>query len=339
MSVLTQNVIKQLIDYKKPLGISRIADITQLDPLGLPVVTCIRPYAKHLSISQGKGLTKVDAQVSAMMEALEAYQLENPPEIALEGQYTSLNSQYPVISPTFFSRGSFLIDDESTPFSWIRAQRYYRNQVLPCFIPQYVVNINSTVRRQAFSYAQISSNGIGAGVTEDHAMCHALFEAVERHCNQRWQHETPAYRAERCLDLASIDDEVVQRWIQHCQQCDLSVTVWDMSFYRGLPTYYCLLEHRTFHGIGRLAGSGTHFSRRTALLRALLEAIQAKVAITSGNRDDIFPWYYRQMKSRAVLYYRVEKVFVNKVIGPIMQQQRHLDLRIIRLIFMCLLNC
>ena len=59
--------------YIEKAGISRIANITGLDCLNIPVYTCYRPNSKNLSTSQGKGLTDELALCSAIMEAIEHY--------------------------------------------------------------------------------------------------------------------------------------------------------------------------------------------------------------------------------------------------------------------------
>lgn len=45
-------------------GITRVADVTGLDTIGVPVVMVVRPNARSLSVSQGKGLSIVAAWIS-----------------------------------------------------------------------------------------------------------------------------------------------------------------------------------------------------------------------------------------------------------------------------------
>ncbi len=45
------------------MGITRLADITGLDRIGLPVYMSVRPNAKTLSVSQGKGITHSLAKI------------------------------------------------------------------------------------------------------------------------------------------------------------------------------------------------------------------------------------------------------------------------------------
>src|ERR1051325_6080824 len=58
-------------------GITRIADLTGLDTLGIPVFTAIRPMGRSLSTQQGKGTTALAAKVSALMESLETWSAEH----------------------------------------------------------------------------------------------------------------------------------------------------------------------------------------------------------------------------------------------------------------------
>src|SRR5690348_7480237 len=57
-------------------GITRIAELTGLDDLGIPVFAAIRPLGRSLSTQQGKGLTAEAARVSALMESLETFTAE-----------------------------------------------------------------------------------------------------------------------------------------------------------------------------------------------------------------------------------------------------------------------
>ncbi|MFJ8025534.1 hypothetical protein [Streptomyces sp. NPDC096311] len=54
-------------------GVTRIADVTWLDDIGIPVYQAISPANNHLSVYQGKGLDHISAKVSAAMEAIERW--------------------------------------------------------------------------------------------------------------------------------------------------------------------------------------------------------------------------------------------------------------------------
>ncbi|MDD1668453.1 MAG: YcaO-like family protein, partial [Methanomicrobiales archaeon] len=78
-------------------GITRVADITNLDRVGIPVFSSIRPTAQEgaVSVYNGKGATPAEARVSAVMEGIERYSAEihnhefafgTYPEMAAGGQ-------------------------------------------------------------------------------------------------------------------------------------------------------------------------------------------------------------------------------------------------------------
>src|SRR5215510_1476306 len=59
------------------LGITRLANVTGLDHIGVPCWMAVRPLALSLSVSQGKGLTHELAQISALMECIEVHHAEH----------------------------------------------------------------------------------------------------------------------------------------------------------------------------------------------------------------------------------------------------------------------
>ena len=58
------------------MGITRIANITGLDCIGVPVVMVCRPNSRSIAVSQGKGLDLGGGQGLRLMEAVETYHAE-----------------------------------------------------------------------------------------------------------------------------------------------------------------------------------------------------------------------------------------------------------------------
>ena len=58
------------------MGITRIADVTGLDRLGIPVTIVCRPNSRSVAVSQGKGTTLAAAEASGLMESIESYHAE-----------------------------------------------------------------------------------------------------------------------------------------------------------------------------------------------------------------------------------------------------------------------
>src|SRR5687768_13787505 len=57
-----------LLPHLPRFGITRLANVTGLDRVGIPVYQAIRPNSRGLSLSQGKGIDATAAKVSALME-------------------------------------------------------------------------------------------------------------------------------------------------------------------------------------------------------------------------------------------------------------------------------
>lgn len=49
-----EETIPRVLQRKGALGLTRLADITGLDRIGIPVVLSIRPTARYLSVDAGK---------------------------------------------------------------------------------------------------------------------------------------------------------------------------------------------------------------------------------------------------------------------------------------------
>ena len=62
--------------FTAAMGITRVANITGLDCIGIPVVMVCRPNSRSLAVAQGKGLDLEAARASGLMESIEFYHAE-----------------------------------------------------------------------------------------------------------------------------------------------------------------------------------------------------------------------------------------------------------------------
>src|SRR5882724_3967893 len=60
------------------MGITRVANVTGLDRIGVPVAMVYRPNARSIAVSPGKGLTLDAARCSGVMESIEGWHAERP---------------------------------------------------------------------------------------------------------------------------------------------------------------------------------------------------------------------------------------------------------------------
>ena len=280
------------------LGITRVANITGLDNIGVPVAICIRANSKHLSVSQGKGLTWELAQASAIMESIEAYHAENTLPPNAQGSYVDLKNSYPVVDPRFFNSGDFTIPEiERWNFGWTEAIDINQkgNQVM---IPHVLTSLDSTQCHPEYSFLSVSTNGLAAGNTQEEAICHGLCEVIERDSLYRWATLSDIKRKNTQLALDSIDSKINEHVIKKLYAADQLVKVWDITSLLGIPSFHCVIkDSNPLRNLGMFRGTGTHLLKEIALSRALTEAAQSRAAVISGTRDDIFSDQYQQKRT------------------------------------------
>jgi ribosomal protein S12 methylthiotransferase accessory factor YcaO len=108
--------------YLARMGITRIANVTGLDRIGVPVVMVCRPNSRSLAVAQGKGLTLDAAKASGVMEAIELYHAVNasrpPASIAATSGSSTARRSAPARSTSPSSRSKLIPSTALiTPFS------------------------------------------------------------------------------------------------------------------------------------------------------------------------------------------------------------------------------
>lgn len=271
-------------------GISRVADITGLDSLGIHTVISIRPNGKALSNSQGKGLSLELAKVSALMESIELWHGENLPAADLFGSYHELKREYPVFSPDKLQSVLFSPQMNNLPMPWVKVINLLSQTA--AFLPQIHFNQNRAEFGNYFELFWPTSNGLASGNTLEEALCHALFELIERDCIQQSNLEL---LNQRQLDLAHLPSPLCETIIERILSQSIDLKIYDIRTTLEIPCYYATLgDAKTLRYVGLFAGYGCHFSDEIALLRAVTEAAQSRLTYISGARDDIVSSFYQK---------------------------------------------
>jgi len=65
--------LERVEPYLAEMGITRLANVTGLDRVGIPVVMAMRPNSRSVAVSQGKGVDLDAAKASAVMESVESW--------------------------------------------------------------------------------------------------------------------------------------------------------------------------------------------------------------------------------------------------------------------------
>ncbi len=273
------------------MGITRLGNITGLDHIGIPVAVAVRPNSRSVSVSQGKGLDLTQAMVSALMEAIEGFHAE---EIA-EGRratYRELAADCAVVDPTALCTTGRTFDADAT-ILWLEGFDLLKQE--PCWVPAEIVHTDYTQPLDGYFLA--GSNGLASGNHLVEAISSAVCELVERDAVALWSASGIRARAQRALDIASIDDPDCRVLLAKYNEAGIDVRLWNVTTEIGIAAFLCDIRDlsagqprqlREFHG------AGCHPDRAIALARALAEAAQTRLTYIAGIRDDLLPAEYEE---------------------------------------------
>ena len=280
------------------VGITRVADVTGLDRIGIPVAMCVRPAAHTLSVSQGKGISRELAQISAIMESFEAYHAENarPPEIV--ASYREMRRRYATLNPATLKpgiRGGAYHPQRK--IGWIRGTDLSSGE--PVFVPHARIYMESAPAHADVDIFSADSNGLASGNDLWEAICHGLYEVIERDCDWRWGRLSPVERQRRLLDNDTIESPLLRSYLGRYADAGVVPRIWEITSDLGVPAYRCIIRDReAWRPLGAHYGAGCHISKVVALARAITEAAQSRLTFIAGARDDIFPSSYEQRRAR-----------------------------------------
>jgi len=287
--------LQKLIDLLPKIGITRLANITGLDNVGIPVVNCIRPNSKHLTVAQGKGVTLEDAKISAIMESIEGYCAENILDSDIIGTYSELKKSFNLLDPSNISKGLYQFNKDNYHAIWLPAQNLIDNKAVYLAAGNVCLNTVDFPARAIFG---ATSDGLAAGSTRENAILHGLYEIIERAALAEWWKLPFLAKQKTQIKLSSIVDNLNQPLLKKFQQANVSVAIFKVDSKVKIPVYFCIISGNDFsRNIGQFCGSGAHASAQIALSRALLEAAQSRLTWIAGTRDEVFPEYYQNKKA------------------------------------------
>ncbi|GAA4402878.1 YcaO-like family protein [Fodinibacter luteus] len=300
--------LERLAPHLERVGITRVANITGLDRVGIPVAVAVRPNARSLSVSQGKGLDIDAAKASAVGESLEAHHAEfNDCLVRLES-YEHLRRTLPSVDPERLPLSRTTTYTPWQPIPWTLGRSLPGGE--PVWVPYELVHANACLPRVPGSGCFVcSTNGLAAGNTIGEATLHALCEAVERDACALWEHRPWDERRATELDPATVSDPSCRELLDRFDAADIDVLVWDVTSDLPLPCYRVIVLDRQADPLiapyPAAFGAGCHPDPGVALTRALTEAAQSRLTVISGARDDLTRERYRAFQSpQAIRTYR-----------------------------------
>jgi YcaO-like protein with predicted kinase domain len=294
-TVSPEETLRRILPVIGAMGITRVANVTGLDVIGLPVVAVTRPNSRSISVAQGKGLDLAAAKVSGIMESIENYHAERIQKPLVFASWRSLAARGPTLDLSRLPRlaGSALHPDDR--MLWIEGHDALgRKRVM---LPFELVHTDYVVPLPTGSGAfQMSDSGIASGNHPLEAMSHGICELVERDAVTLWHFLDAPAKQSRRVDLGTVDDPSCRFVLDAFAQASVGVAVWDVTSDLGIASFFCTLIEplNAWRPLGPASGSGCHPSREVALLRALTEAAQTRLTVIAGARDDVGLTKYAQ---------------------------------------------
>jgi YcaO-like protein with predicted kinase domain len=293
-----EETIRRATPFFEKIGISRIATLTGLDRIGIPVVAVCRPNSRSISVSQGKGVTLHAAIASGVMEAIENYHAERIQVPLLYGSYSELVSHYPLMDVSRLARLSTAGDCVTERRLWIEGRHLLDGGQR--FVPYEIVSTDYRLPLPPGSGAfPMTSNGLASGNHLLEAISHGLCELVERDSSTLWHVSSASERARSRIDLETVEDSVCRHTLLQFAAADVDVLVFETTSDVGIPAFRCEIADReglSFRTAPVVAGYGCHPRAEVALSRAMTEAAQGRLTLISGSRDDIHQRWYDETR-------------------------------------------
>ncbi len=280
------------------IGITRMARISGMDRIGIPVWAAIRPLGRTAANTQGKGISDTHAKVSAAMEAIEGWAAEQHRIPIHVASISTIVGEQPSVDLTAFDRPQRDTPlDHDAVCEWATALDLITGE--STWIPYESVHLDQTLpHRIGEPLFRWGSNGLASGNTLAEATLHALLELVERVAppgDVQWEMgQTP-----RRLDLSTIGgpNEAI---IEQIRQSGSALIVWDVTTDIGIPNFSALLfdpSDRWIQNMPPAFGEGCHLDPHVALSRAITEAAQSRATAIAGARDDLLRSEYERVRS------------------------------------------
>jgi YcaO-like protein with predicted kinase domain len=277
-----------LLPLIRSMGITRLADLTGLDRIGLPVVQAVRPMSLSNAVSQGKGVDLCAAAVSAIFESAETFCAER------------IDSMSVVDASA---------DALAAPEGWFEshlmspAMSHWRQQVIPWVMGEDLDShkthpVPLELVHTAYVHPMLdhdgmfasSTSGLAAAFDGCDATLHGLLECVERDGLARASKVHGFFQHFR-LDIGTAEDEALIYLIELVRRAGMIVGLWHIEGAGGIPVVWCHLmeaEQSQFPIMPHPAeGSAASLSIETAASKAIMEAAQSRLAAIAGAREDM----------------------------------------------------
>jgi ribosomal protein S12 methylthiotransferase accessory factor len=295
-SMAPAETLARITPHFEGVGLTRLADITGLDRIGIPVMLSVRPNAGYLALDAGKGFTLEAAKVSAAMECLERHHAETLylPELRLS--YEELSRAHPVVPVERLPLTRYSLFSPRLPERWALGWDIIQDAEVA--VPAAMVPMERfRYGRDDLVSFQTGSNGLASGNHLLEALESGLLEVIER--DAVTCHTFAAQHVGHSLSrvrLETITSPLVRELLDRFEAAGVAPVLFDCRVDTDVPVFMAYIYDRLVRHIGMYRGYGAHLDPEIAMVRALTEAAQSRCVYIAGSRDDMFRRSFRHLK-------------------------------------------
>ncbi|MDI9643949.1 MAG: YcaO-related McrA-glycine thioamidation protein [Candidatus Verstraetearchaeota archaeon] len=264
---------------KEKAGITRVAEITGLDRIGIPIFTSIRPMASKgaVTVYTGKGSSEEEAEVSAIMEGIERFSAEPRGFELVRGSFSELAKAWNVLDPNrLILPRRYPLGEE---IEWVRG--HYITDEKEVLVPAEAVFHPYSRANQLF---RTNTNGLAVGNVLEEAIVHGLMELIER---DAWSLFEAGITEGADLEIGSCKTGMAGPLLDKMERAGIEVYAKDITSDIGIPTVAVAIDDQVTKDPALLSlGVGTHLVAEIAVVRALTEAVQSRLTTIHGTRED-----------------------------------------------------
>jgi len=286
-TVAPERTVERTLRHRRALGITRLADVTGLDRIGVPVTMVTRPNARSLAVNQGKGLSLDAARASGVMEAAETFHAEHPRLPLRLSSWRRLSAEAATADCSLLPLAPRTGFDADLELLWAPGVDLLSQE--ETWVPYELVHTHYTTTWLPGQGSFLaSSNGLASGNHPLEAIVHGLYEVIERDATVLWELSSPEHRQTTAIDADAVIDDGCRWALDRFAAADVLVGMWEQTSDVGIPVFGCEIIDASdgLDAAPAAAGMGAHHDRGVALSRALTEAAQSRLTAIAGSRDD-----------------------------------------------------
>ena len=238
------------------MGITRIANVTGLDCIGIPVVMVCRPNSRSLSVAQGKGVTLSASRAPGLMESVELFHAESVTLPLRLCSYEELRYSRNVADPDGLPRVAESPFHPNLKLLWCEGRDLLApatggpaQESASVWVPLEMVHLDNTLRLPGRGCFPATSNGLASGKHILEAISHGLCEVVERDAAALWSLREESAQ-DRCLvNPDTVDDLDCRELIDKFVHAGAAIGMWEVTSDLGIPVFICYILPRDSQGM------------------------------------------------------------------------------------------